>query len=706
MLLRDTVASLIKAAGLRAAMLAALVASTATQPVEAHPSPFTVEQIMSAPFPSSLVSSPSGHSIAWVFDEQGRRNVWIADASAGAKAHPLTQFAKDEGVNIAEVAWSPDGQWIAFTRAADLEEELPANIVSSPAGPVSQEVWLVPTGGGPARKIANGHHPTFTPDSSRVLYLLKGQVFSAASSGEPAAAPLLVDLGKVSDLTWSPDGRRFAFVSNRPEHSIVGVYDLQQRTITWQSPSLDQDTSPVFSADGAQLAFIRVPSEKTPIFVSQRTGQPWSIWVTEVSRGSGRQVWVADSGRGSVFHPTLSDSSLLWTARQELVFPWEKTGWLQLYTVPVAGGTAKAITSGSSEVMHMELSLDRRKLVFSSTQDDSDRLHVWSVEPGNGTPKRIGSGASIEDYPRVSADGEMTFALRSDAVHPLQPVVAVGNQWKQIAPQTVPTDFPSAKLVTPEAVIFPAKDGQNVHGQLFLPKDAGSGKQHPAVLFFHGGPRRQMVLGFHPMDAYNWMYAENQYLASEGYVVLSVNYRGGIGYGLDYREAENFGPGGGSELNDLLGAITYLQSRKDIDRSKLGIWGGSYGGLMTALGLARASESLAAGVDYAGVHNWASFLASIGMAPAPGEATKTAFQSSPLATVDQWKSPVLIVQADDDRSVPSPQANELIAALRQRHIEHDTLIIPNEIHDLILHSSWLTLFHATDEYFARKLDNR
>jgi dipeptidyl aminopeptidase/acylaminoacyl peptidase len=705
MLLRDPVSPLVHVVALRTIMVA-LVALAATLPVEAHPSSFTLEQIMGAPFPSGLVTSPKGHSVAWVFDEQGRRNVWIADATAGSKAHPLTQFTKDEGVDIAELAWSPDGQWIAFTRAADMEEELPANIVSAAGGPVSQEVWLVPTAGGAARKLAEGHHPSFSPDSSRLVYLLKGQVFSVALSGEPAAAAMVVDLGKVSDVTWSPDGRRFAFVSNRPEHSIVGVYDLQQRTITWQSPSLDQDTSPAFSPDGSELAFIRVPSEKNPLFLSQRSGQPWSIWISDVTRGSGRQIWVADTGRGSVFHPTLSDTNLLWTARQELVFPWEKSGWLQLYALSVRGGAPQAITSGSFEVMHMGLSLDRRRLVFSSTQDDPDRMHVWTVEPGTGTPQRIGSGPTIEDYPQMSADGELTFALQSDATHSLQPVVAREGQWKQIAPETVPASFPSAKLVTPEAVIFPAKDGHDVHGQLFLPKDPVSSRPHPAVLFFHGGPQRQMVLGFHPMDAYNWMYAENQYLASEGYIVLSVNYRGGIGYGLDYREAEHFGPGGGSELNDLLGAIGYLQSRKDVDRKRLGIWGGSYGGLMTALGLARASDSLAAGVDYAGVHNWVSMLASIGMPTEPGEATRTALQSSPLATIDQWKSPVLIVQADDDRSVPSTQANELITALRQRHIEHDTLIIPNEIHDLILHSSWLTLFHATNDYFGRKLDNR
>jgi dipeptidyl aminopeptidase/acylaminoacyl peptidase len=96
-----------------------------------------------------------------------------------------------------------------------------------------------------------------------------------------------------------------------------------------------------------------------------------------------------------------------------------------------------------------------------------------------------------------------------------------------------------------------------------------------------------------------------------------------------------------------------LQSRKDVDKARLGIWGGSYGGLMTALGLARASDSIAAGVDYAGVYNWATFLASVG-APVDGaDATRRAVESSPVATIDKWRSPVLIVQADDDRSVPS-----------------------------------------------------
>ena len=215
-----------------------------------------------------------------------------------------------------------------------------------------------------------------------------------------------------------------------------------------------------------------------------------------------------------------------------------------------------------------------------------------------------------------------------------------------------------------------------------------------------------MLLGFHPMDAYSFMYALNQYFVSEGYLVLSVNYRGGSGYGLDFREAPGAAAGGASELNDLLGAIAYLKGRQDVDAHRIGIWGGSYGGLMTALGLARASADIAAGVDYAGLYNWATFLKAIGVAAASPEATRLALESSPSATIEAWKSPVLVVQADDDRDVPFSQSAELIEALRAHHIDHDEMILPNEIHNLSRYASWMRFYQAADLYFERHLEER
>src|ERR1700732_5309713 len=239
-------------------------------------------------------------------------------------------------------------------------------------------------------------------------------------------------------------------------------------------------------------------------------------------------------------------------------------------------------------------------------------IHIWAGDAEHGSAVRTAQSDAIEDYLQIGADGAL-FALQSDGNQPLHPVaLSAGGQWRRLAPEAIPSSFPSSKLVMPQAVTFTAKDGQETHAQLFLPRETTS-KPHPAILFFHGGPQLQMLLGFNTNSReHSWMYACNQYLVAEGYIVLSVNYRGGTGYGLDYREADNIGPGGGSELNDLLGAITYLRGRQDVDSHRLGIWGGSYGGFMTALGLARASNALAAGVDYSGIHNWSTYLSSLG----------------------------------------------------------------------------------------------
>src|SRR5205807_1255675 len=258
---------------------------------------------------------------------------------------------------------------------------------------------------------------------------------------------------------------------------------------------------------------------------------------------------------------------------------------------------------GAFEVEDARLAVDRRHILFVSNQNDIDRRHIWQVSAMGDKPVPFLPGNGIEWSPCPLSDGTLAI-LHSDAQHPaaVATVQTSGDVENVKDAVSLPATFPApSQLVEPQPVIFTASDGKKIHAQLFLPKGDGL---HPALVFFHGGSRRQMLLGFHYMGYYHNAYAMNQYLASRGYVVLAVNYRSGIGYGRDFREAEHYGITGASEFNDVVGAGLYLRSRSDVDPDRIGLWGGSYGGFLTALGLARASNLFAAGVDMHGVHDW------------------------------------------------------------------------------------------------------
>ena len=186
-----------------------------------------------------------------------------------------------------------------------------------------------------------------------------------------------------------------------------------------------------------------------------------------------------------------------------------------------------------------------------------------------GPPSLLTPGEGLEWGAVVTSSGTVAYHASSTR-EPAHTEVLVGGARRSVSP--APSDrFPADKFVVPEQVVFSAADGMQIHGQLFLPPDHKPGDRHPAVLFFHGGSRRQMLLGFHPRGYYHNAYAFNQVLAAAGYVVMSVNYRSGIGYGMEFREAENYGATGASEFADVLGAGLYLQGRSDVDGDRIGL---------------------------------------------------------------------------------------------------------------------------------------
>ena len=260
---------------------------------------------------------------------------------------------------------------------------------------------------------------------------------------------------------------------------------------------------------------------------------------------------------------------------------------------------------------------------------------------------------------------------------------------------TLPKEFPLEQQVIPENVLTKAADGLEIHNQLFVPKDIKPGERRPALIFVHGGPVRQMLLGYHYMWFYHMAYAMNQWLTAQGYVVLSVNYRSGVGYGKSFRNAPNTGQRGNAEYQDVVAGAKYLQGRDDVDPKRVGIWGLSYGGLLTAQALARNSDIFVAGVDFAGVHLYTNVL----------DPENVAYKSSAISAIDTWKSPVLLVHGDDDRNVAFTQTTGLVQLLRARNIYHELIVFPDDVHESLIHKRWLYTFDRMEQFLDRFVRN-
>jgi dipeptidyl aminopeptidase/acylaminoacyl peptidase len=698
---------------LRAVLHAMVIALLATS--RAWGNGFSLEQVLSSPFPSDLIASPKGDKLAWVFNAEGKRNIWIAEAPE-FKGRQLTHYDKDDGQEITEPEFSPDGNWIAFVYGGppNSEKDIP-NPTSDPAG-ASQEVRVANVRTGTVIKGGVGASPMFSPNSDRVIFendnhlwwvpLPAAVTIKNAPAAKTMAAPkkMFEIRGSVSSPRWSPDGSRLSFVSSRGDHSFIAIYNPKAGDIRFLEPSVDRDIEPRWSADGKRIAFIRLFNITDVPSADRERLVPWAIRVVNADGSQGKEIWRSGKAPMDSFSRLpLGENILQWAASDRIVFASEKDGWAHLYSVPAAGGAETALTPGSYEVENVAWSADRSFVIVACNNGDIDHRHLWKVDIAAGKPEQLTSGDNNEMFPAIVNGGRHVALMQSTANQPLLPYIANSSVKgiRPLAPQARPANFPADLLVVPEQVIFKAADGVEIHGQLFKPRTS-TGKT-PAVVFMHGGPMRQMLLGWHYNYYYHNSYAMNQYLASRGYAVLSVNYRAGIGYGRAFREARHRGARGASEYQDIVAAGKYLRSRNDIDPKRIGLWGGSYGGFLTAMGLARDSDLFAAGVDLHGVHDWST---RVGRGPGGGgspELIKLARESSPIASVDKWKSPVLLIHGDDDRNVAFSQTVDLVRKLREHGVQFEELIFPDEVHDFLRHESWLRAYHAASDFFDRRL---
>ncbi|WP_288805508.1 prolyl oligopeptidase family serine peptidase [uncultured Novosphingobium sp.] len=673
-----------------AAALPALAASSDPDTIAAPAAPDMLEANLSLPLASGLTGAAKAPVFAWVENRAGVRNVWLG--GPGTAGRSRTAYREDDGIEISGLAFSPDGTRLAFVRGGDAEfpeDKLP-NTGTLPQGP-RQTLYVLGTEGSAAPvAIGEGYGAVFSPDGQQLVYTREGEITLWAQGASPRR--LAKVSGTVGDLGWSPDGRLLVFREWRSGHSLVGLLDVAAGSLRYLGMTLGHSADPVFAPDGRSVAFIQL--RDPPAELPDSRASFWSLRVADVATGAVRTVWSAPEGEGGQFYGTRG-RNLFWTPTGHLLFPSERSGWLHVWSVAADGsGAARDLTPDANEVENFRPSPDGRSLVYSANPGDLDARQIWRVAIAGGKPQRLTPPDRFAFFPVYG--GNTLAATVTDATHPAYPVAVEGM--KPLGPVASARGFQR-----PEVVVFTAADGVKVHGQLFRAKGAG---KHPALVFVHGGPRRQMLPGFSTMYYYNNAYVQNQAFAAAGYTVLSVNYRSGTNYGRAFREAPETARGGASEYRDVLAGGQWLAAQADVDPERVGIWGGSWGGYLTALALARDSALFKAGADFHGLHQMVRPTERTFAPDAVLAQQRLQWQSSPMGAIERWRSPVLIVHGDDDGNVDFGQSLLLARELTARGVPFEELAIPNERHDFFRYANWLTSYRTMAGFFDRNLKER
>lgn len=652
-------------------------------------------------FPLALATSASANgSVAWLVRQGDTTSVMLSKGGRFAPVR-LTSRSDADGQPITDVRLSPDGRFVAFQTGASFGAH-----VHNPAGllePPRLRLWLMEAqSGAQPIEVGDGTSAAFPPAGDRLLFERGGHLWSFDLKDRQETKRLIKGGGAFSDSAWASDGS-LIFVQDRGGYGFLGRLSPGSDRIEWLVTGVDRLVSPTISPDGKRVAFLRFDGRRHGQAYDQTEAEPFAIDVLTLDDRRVRTLW-ATREQGRPFSLEDPDSGLRWTSDDQLAFYSEHDGWARLYRISARGGAAQALTPAGCEVAESE-AVGRALFVIHNCRDLNTRqISLFNPETGAETPLQLADPVLA----RATAVGNRIAFVGGNADEP--PLLRLFDpQTRKVVGRESAKDYGYTyrfAAPAPTNVRVTAADDGRVPAQLFLPGKSG---KHPALVYVHGGPQRQMFAGFHYLSYYANDFAINRHLAEQGYAVLSINYRSGIGYGRAFREAPGRGWRGASEYADVAAAGRWLAARGDVDPRRIGIWGGSYGGLLTGQALARNSDLFKAGVAIHGVFDWswpspkAGHLNPSGFFGVGDGDRATARSASPVGAVAGWRSPLLLISGDDDMNVDVAETVDLAQRLRERGVDVDTLILAGEPHDFVRHQSWFSLSSAISRFFGEKL---
>ena len=385
-------------------------------------------------------------------------------------------------------------------------------------------------------------------------------------------------------------------------------------------------------------------------------------------------------------------------------FVSETTGYAHLWSAAADGSDKRQLTSGEWEVLDVDLSTDRRHFLMHTSEVSPFERHYYRMPVGGGARERLTwekGGHSVE----MSPDGALLADVFSTANRPPELFLMRASPRATMSRLTTsPTaEWLAFDWKVPEIIRIPASDGVPVPARIYRPSDIGAQPNGAGVIFVHGAGYLHNVHNYWSSYAREYMF--NHYLASKGYVVLDIDYRGSAGYGRDWRTAV-YRHMGGRDLQDHVDGSRYLQREFGIEAERVGLYGGSYGGFITLMALFTEPKSFGAGAALRSVTDWAhynhGYTARILNSP---DADSISYRrSSPIFFAEGLEDPLLIAHGMVDTNVHFQD----VVRLSQRLIElgktgWEMAVYPVENHGFERPSSWADEYRRIFELFERYL---
>ncbi|MGJ8591681.1 MAG: prolyl oligopeptidase family serine peptidase [Aquaticitalea sp.] len=471
-------------------------------------------------------------------------------------------------------------------------------------------------------------------------------------------------------------------IKDKPKFLKDYAENVSEYNDEYEDPREVLISSPVFSEDGKAVVNI----------ISQDNKDRW-IMSVNLSDGSLKLIdrqhddaWIGGPGIG-----WFSEGLIGWIDNETVWFQSEKTGYSHLYSANVNSGTTKALTQGYFEIQEVKLSKDKKTFYLTSNKFSPHEQHFYHLPSNGGKMTQITSKKGGHEV-TLSPD-EKKLAIRYSYTNkPWELYVMpnkAGAEMVQLTKSTT-TDFENYNWIDSEIINFTAKDGARVPATLYKP--SAEKKNGAAVIFVHGAGYLQNVHYWWPSYFREYMF--HNILVDNGYTVLAIDFRASAGYGRDWRTAI-YRHMGGKDLDDQIDGANYLVEQQGIDKERLGIYGGSYGGFITMMALFKSPETFKSGAALRSVTDWAHYNHGYtsNILNTPLEDPKAYQQSSPLYFADGLKGELLMLHGMVDTNVHFQDVVRLSQRLIELKKENwDLAVFPVEGHGFVESSSW------SDEY--------